>query len=68
MSSCGFDLVLKVKESLARKAVLQCGGCDANTKVVQCHMNKYQSADGISELTEILAKVPHVAGDYTGVM
>lgn len=31
-------------------------------------MNKYQSADGISELTEILAKVPHVAGDYTGVM
>jgi|TergutCu122P5_1016488.scaffolds.fasta_scaffold622226_7 hypothetical protein len=31
-------------------------------------MNKYQSADGISELTEILAKVPHVAGDYAGGM
>lgn len=31
-------------------------------------MNKYQSADGISELREILAKVPHVAGDYTGGM
>jgi len=47
---------------------LQCGGCDANTSVVQRHMNKYQSADGMSELTEILARLPHVAGDYTGGM
>lgn len=31
-------------------------------------MNKYQSADDISELTHILAKVPHMAGDYTGGM
>lgn len=51
-----------------RKAVLQCGGCDANTRVAQCNMNKCQSADGISELREILAKVPHVAGDYGGGM